>query len=591
MYVRTFILCFLCIVIAGGLFFAGSCQLDEINRQRSEMRLVVKEPLENAPPSLAFVTIALGSFRGLIVDILWLRATQLKEDGKFFDAKQLAEWITLLQPRFASVWDFHAWNMAYNISVEIPATRPQERWQWVRNGYELLRDKGIEKNPHSVILYRALGWIFQHKIAGETDDCHKYYKLQLYNAMKVLVDPQTQEHYKALADSPKEPGDIFQKPEVAKFLNELASADSSFSRSEELVDNYLSLRQQPSRFSEEAFAVIDDFRGTKALEEFDTFAKAYQLRHKWKLEPELMVELNEKYGPIDYKDPNKLLPLDWTLPDTHSIYWAALGLQKMPRETGSVDELNTDRIVFQGLQHLYYRGKMVLYTSKIPSKSDPCDIIERQSVFLFPDLRMFGRYDQALRELIKKYDRLGGNVAAVKSAHKNMLKRAVFLFYQAGHMGKATEIYNVLRKEYPEDEDIHASLTDYVRKRFILQCETSGISDAREMITLMLREAYYHYAVGNDDDAFGREWMAMEIYDNYQEGLRVDGADRAVLPDFDVLKYIGLIGFLGDARYPDYIRENILSRIQVERPELYKKLEQQHESFMEEMGKQESMQQ
>jgi len=67
------------------------------------MQLVINEPLVNAPPSLAFASVALGAFRGLLVDILWMRADKLKEDGQFFDAKQLAEWITVLQPRFAAV--------------------------------------------------------------------------------------------------------------------------------------------------------------------------------------------------------------------------------------------------------------------------------------------------------------------------------------------------------------------------------------------------------------------------------------------------------------------------------------------------------
>ena len=414
MRLKELIFCILCIAVAAGLLFLGSYRLDEINSQRSQMKLIMNEPLENAPPSLAFATVALGAFRGLVVDVLWIRADQLKEQGKFFDAKQLAEWITLLQPRFAAVWDFHAWNMAYNISVTIPATRPQERWHWVKNGFELLRDKGIEKNPHNIALYRSLAWIFQHKIGGVTDDDHTYYKLQLYNAMKPLIGPQTQEYYKALADAPGKLEEIAKKPDVAKFLNALASADSSFAKPQstgrlmaELVDNYLSLRQQPGRFSRQAFEVIDSFRGTNTLEEFDTFAKAYYLRHTWKLEPQLMVELNEKYGPIDYNDPNRVLPLNWTLADVHAIYWAALGLQKGGRQEYSIEELNTDRIVFHSLQNLYRMGKMIVYTARIPAKNDPCDIVERQSVFLFPDLRMFDRYDQALRVLMKKYTKLG----------------------------------------------------------------------------------------------------------------------------------------------------------------------------------------
>ena len=179
MRLRDIITCIVCAVLGVALLFAASTRLDSIHDARVEMELVSNEPLENAPPSLAFATVAMGAFRGLVVDILWMRADKLKEEGQFFDAKQLAEWITVLQPRFAQVWDFHGWNMAYNISVAIPASQWEERWRWVRNGYELLRDKGIEKNPHSILLYRSLAWIYQHKIGGVTDDCHKHYKREL----------------------------------------------------------------------------------------------------------------------------------------------------------------------------------------------------------------------------------------------------------------------------------------------------------------------------------------------------------------------------------------------------------------------------
>jgi len=156
MRLRDIIICSVCVVIAAVLLICAGMQLDYINSQRKQMGLVINEPLENAPPSLAFATIATGAFRGLAVDILCMRAEALKEKGQFFDARQLAEWITTLQPRFASVWIFHAWNMAYNISVTIPATQPEQRWRWVKNGYELLRDQGIELNPKSIQLYHEL---------------------------------------------------------------------------------------------------------------------------------------------------------------------------------------------------------------------------------------------------------------------------------------------------------------------------------------------------------------------------------------------------------------------------------------------------
>jgi hypothetical protein len=131
MRTRDYLILFVCVVTAAALLFAAGAQLDYINAQREKMGIVINPALENAPPSLAFATVAMGAFRGLIVDILWMRADDLKEKGQFFDARQLAEWITTLQPRFASVWEFHAWNMAYNISVAIPATQPEQRWRWV----------------------------------------------------------------------------------------------------------------------------------------------------------------------------------------------------------------------------------------------------------------------------------------------------------------------------------------------------------------------------------------------------------------------------------------------------------------------------
>ena len=119
MRTRDRLILLVCIVFAVGAITLAGSQLDYIRAQRIEMGLITEDEdilkLEDAPISLAFTTVAMGAFRGLVVDILWMRAEKLKEEGQFFDARQIAEWITALQPRFASVRDFHSWNMAYNI--------------------------------------------------------------------------------------------------------------------------------------------------------------------------------------------------------------------------------------------------------------------------------------------------------------------------------------------------------------------------------------------------------------------------------------------------------------------------------------------
>src|SRR6185437_8054050 len=75
-----------------------------LNHEREVMGLTRIAPLENAPPVLAFTTKALGGFRGLISNALWIRASELQEDGKYFEMVQLADWITKLEPNLPSVW-------------------------------------------------------------------------------------------------------------------------------------------------------------------------------------------------------------------------------------------------------------------------------------------------------------------------------------------------------------------------------------------------------------------------------------------------------------------------------------------------------
>jgi hypothetical protein len=584
---RDITICCLCFVLAVLLLVAANGRLNYINSARKDMKLVVNEPLENAPPSLAFASVAMGAFRGLLVDVLWIRMDRLKEQGQFFDAKQTAEWITTLQPRFAEVWDFQAWNMAYNISVAMPASHPAERWRWVKNGYELLRDQAIVKNPKNIALYRSLGWIFFHKIGGITDDDHKYYKLQLALAMQPLISAApdkapTNEFFRELADAPKDWAQIIKDPQVAAFVNALRKADPNFAgQDHEFVAAYLSLRQMPARFSPAAFKVIDRFRDSAALRKFDVFAKAFELRTTWKLQPELMQELNQRYGPIDFSDPNqRRLPLNWEHPDVHAMYWAALGLKVAGGQKYSGDEINTDRLVFHSLQDLFRSGKMIIYDtpvepnepSGIPQATQPRRVIK--TVFLFPDLRMFEPYDRVMRAVIEKYKKLKSDPTSIENGHRNMLVNAVASFYQAGHEAYAQRIYNELRELYPRPE-FDVPLVVFVRKRLHDELKEVSLHDAVEMIVMMLREGYKCYALHNDDEAYAREKMAKEIYDNYQKDWEfAKSTGRVELPeDFGMIRYIALTGFLNDEMFPPNLRLSLLGRIKLERPQLYEQLE------------------
>src|SRR5262245_10736308 len=190
-------------LLALAFFLSAGVSQRYLNLKRDALGLTRVAPLENAPPVLAFTTVALGGFRGLIANALWIRATDLQEQDKYFEMIQLADWITTLQPHITTVWLHQAWNMAYNISIKF--NDMNDRWMWVSRGIELLRDRGLRFNPKEPLIYRELAWFFQHKMGQNLDDGHEFYKHVWADEMnKLLGDGRS--NFDALLN-PKTPED------------------------------------------------------------------------------------------------------------------------------------------------------------------------------------------------------------------------------------------------------------------------------------------------------------------------------------------------------------------------------------------------
>ncbi len=225
------------------LAFAGAGVLNRGLREERRVRgLTQADPLENAPPLVAFTTVALGGFRGMVADWLWLRASSLQEEGRYFELVQLADWITKLEPRLTPVWAFHGWNLAYNISVLFDD--PADRWRWVSHGIGLLRDEGLRYNPNDARLLYELGWMFQHKIGMNLDNAHGFYKRAWAGQMSELFSGPAPDFtaYAAALESP----------------------------------------------------------GTAAPE---TLRRARRLREEFKLDPLIMQQVDHDHGPLDWRLP------------------------------------------------------------------------------------------------------------------------------------------------------------------------------------------------------------------------------------------------------------------------------------------------
>jgi hypothetical protein len=175
------------LLLAVVLLIGATTMQRGLNRDREELGLTRVAPLENAPPLLAFTTVALGGFRGLIANLLWIRASELQENDKYFEMVQLADWITKLEPHFVHVWTVQAWNMSYNISVKFKDY--EDRWRWVQRGIALLRDEGLKYNPNETLIYRELAWHFQHKMGANLDDANMHYKSQWLQEMTEVLGP------------------------------------------------------------------------------------------------------------------------------------------------------------------------------------------------------------------------------------------------------------------------------------------------------------------------------------------------------------------------------------------------------------------
>ena len=127
----------------------------------------------------------LGGFRGVAAEVIWFRAERLQDTGRFVELAQLSSLLTRLEPHTPEVWAYAAWNLAYNISVQMPSY--EDRWRWVEAGLRLLRDDGIRLNPEDPSLHRELSWMFLAKIGGPIDDAHELYEAKWRAAMKDAI--------------------------------------------------------------------------------------------------------------------------------------------------------------------------------------------------------------------------------------------------------------------------------------------------------------------------------------------------------------------------------------------------------------------
>ncbi len=578
-------------LLAAGLCIALAAALQKpINTQRKDLQLVLQSNIyKELPPEYAWVSAAGGAFRGLAADILWMRADRLKEEGKYYEAHQLAKWICVLYPRFPSVWVFQAWNMSYNISVATHTA--QERWQWVYNGIRLLRDEGIPNNERVVPLYHQLAWIWFHKVGDRMDDFHGAYKRVWAGTMDILLGAppggatrkQAIDWFRPVAEAPRTlAGLIAAHPGVAPMIDSLAAMgiDVNAGTSSQRIYHPLEetffrkhkkylLTQTVAGFRKESaqpkdqdplFAFLRQANPSD-LDALLAYLRAKVLREQYKMDPQFMLAMSSQFGT------DEPLPIDWRTPWSQAMYWAMYGTHRgtEAKNVKEFDILNTDRIMLFSLATLAKTGRLVLRT-------DPDDPMNSFLNFT-PDLRYVEAMHKKYLELGKKHaeeDEKVGDTAGetLRSGHVNNLQSAIVAFYLSGQVDEARKYLDYLAVNYKDlfrgttQEQYLQSLDEFVRSQ--LSEMVDSYTEAAYLIYSLLNSGYIALAAGNADEFTASVRNAVLVYEMYQKDKIDDPQGRRQLPPFARMRADGLAGYVLNYEYPLIDRSLVWTREQLE---------------------------
>lgn len=463
-----------------------------MNAIRYNDHLTDVDPLDNAPPLVAFTSVALGGFRGLAADLLWLRSSKMQEDGNYFEMVQLADWIIKLQPRNTSSHAFLGWNMSYNISVTF--TSFEDRWRWVKRGIELIRDEGLDLNPGDPELFRQLGWIYQHKMGKDLDDANRYYKTEFAKEMIRLF-----------ADYYGKWDELINAPTNEDKLKAAMGGKNDFWKIL-AKHGYANFKDFELRFRELAVIppeTMDELKELGVADVVEICLRNRWMTQKYRLDPSWLKKLNEKYG-----------ELDWRLPEAHAIYWAEKGKDKWTEDKDKFKRLSCDRMLFQSLNAAFETGRLV-YLKKL------------EQLEMTPNIKIVDAVNKCYQDAWDSYDEntIGG-------AYGNFLVNAVVTLYKFGEKKKAEE-YRKLGSTYKRygNRFTKYTLEEFVLKELAEDMKAASYPVAQGTVQSYLINSYYQSAIGEDEVAASYAVIAKQLYDRYQKF--VEGTEkRRALPSF-----------------------------------------------------------
>lgn len=577
--------------------FAGAVLLlRPINEMRKEHELIINpESLEGLPPDIALLG-KLGTFRALAIDWAAMRAERLKEEGKNYEAKDLHDIVCALQPRFPQAWVNAAWNMSYNISVTQYSA--EERWKWVTNGIDLLRDQGLRYNPKSVTIYKELAWIYWHKVGDIMDDEHRSYRRALALDIEYVLGPpppavSDAEYFawfKRVVDAPRDldallasdpvAADLDQRraalglsaeellrfvckvqhtlrsPSIASLVAESAGAATEEETPPEEALARTILVEEPHADWEQA-----DSEAANSKARYLAALRSKVLREEWKFDLDRMYADMEHYGPID-----------WRSPFSHALYWSDLGnSEAMNRSQVNVnpgDVMNTARLVIQSLSKLVTRGKVVLE----PNFEKPLNSYAEETTDIRFIPRLFDLYFEMSHQIWGEADDYDDAPPRIKlMSYWNGLvtdmQNWIQLLYYAGgdkNLELAEEYYAWLRdnNRHPDgsvQERYKVTLEEFMRDNLVMNMQTHRMAGA--LIRSQFLRSLKYRSMGEDELSVRAAHLARRAYDYWMNDVVADPNERRKMQPIRVQYRDALIAFMESPQFQPLAKVTLWKRI------------------------------
>lgn len=477
---------FLLLAVTG--FLVAGQYLPALALQRKEDQLASRENLKGVPPAYALADGLLGGFRGFLISSLWMRAQQKKQEGQFYEMVDIYRIITTLEPNYPSTWANMAWDLSYNVAAEFEED-PNERLFWVFRGIHMLRDQAIRNNPRSPRLYYELAWIFYNKSTNSVDPAFPLYRRYLATQMtRVLLGPgDKQQLEKIIAAETKYASlkDFTTQPQVKELAGKLKALNFDL-----IGDAIRITATKPKELAE----IFKDKNNAAILDEATTLAMGEGLKNKFNMSVETMLDLNNRFGSID-----------WRLPQAHSLYWAWLGQKYKLIEDPNYTNLRYERIVYFSLIQLAHKGTGI--------------ITKEGFVIAPPNPKMLDKAIEYIEKIITKQSKKGV-LSGVKAGFENFLRITVFNYYFEDDKINAERIRLRLVEFSDQKDKWGKNLSQFMREQ--LPDFIDGMMPDRGMMLLVsfCNRAYWYLANGRLDKYNEQmRWFESNYTKLYQDWL------------------------------------------------------------------------